>query len=80
MLIASKSGSRSKIPTTTLEVESKFPATPEVVALSLDFVSQVGSTATEVRNLLVIYLDAADLRLARSKHTLCCRTGGLDKG
>ncbi|AIN82583.1 MULTISPECIES: CYTH and CHAD domain-containing protein [Corynebacterium] len=78
--MASKSGSKSKTPTAALEVESKFSATPEVVAPSFDFVPQVGSTTTEVRNLSAIYLDTADLRLTRSKHTLRRRTGGPDEG
>lgn len=78
--MASKSGSKSKTPTAALEVESKFSATPEVVAPSFDFVPQVGSTNTEVRNLSAIYLDTADLRLTRSKHTLRRRTGGPDEG
>ncbi len=80
MLMASKSGSKSTTPTAALEVESKFSATPEVVAPSFDFVPQVGSTTTEVRNLSAIYLDTADLRLTRSKHTLRRRTGGPDEG
>ncbi|WP_297451257.1 CYTH and CHAD domain-containing protein [uncultured Corynebacterium sp.] len=78
--MASKSGSKSTTPTAALEVESKFSATPEVVAPSFDFVPQVGSTTTEVRNLSAIYLDTADLRLTRSKHTLRRRTGGPDEG
>lgn len=78
--MASKSGSQSKTPTAALEVESKFSAAPEVVAPSFDFIPQVGSTTTEVRNLSAIYLDTADLRLTRSKHTLRRRTGGPDEG
>lgn len=78
--MASKSGSQSKTPTAALEVESKFSAAPDVVAPSFDFIPQVGSTTTEVRNLSAIYLDTADLRLTRSKHTLRRRTGGPDEG
>lgn len=78
--MASKSGSRTAPPSPALEVESKFSATPDAIAPTFDFIPQVGSTTTEVRNLSAIYLDTEDLRLTRSKHTLRRRTGGPDEG
>lgn len=63
-----------------LEVESKFSAGPDVVVPTFDFIPGVSSTTTEVRELSAMYLDTADLRLTRAKHTLRRRTGGPDEG
>lgn len=73
-------GRESAGPTAFLEVEARFAAPDEAVAPSFGFVPGVADAKSEVRELSAMYLDTADLRLTRAKHTLRRRTGGPDEG
>jgi inorganic triphosphatase YgiF len=67
--------------TEQLEVERKFDVDPPFVVPDLGGLPGVAVVAPPVtHDLVAIYRDTADLRLARSRITLRRRTGGPDEG
>ncbi|MCA0147015.1 CYTH domain-containing protein [Blastococcus sp. LR1] len=67
--------------TEQLEVERKFDVDPQFVVPDLGGLPGVAAAATPVtHDLVAVYLDTAELRLARSRITLRRRTGGPDEG
>ncbi|RBY92313.1 hypothetical protein DQ244_08540 [Blastococcus sp. TBT05-19] len=67
--------------TEQLEVERKFDVDPEFVVPDLSGLPAGARTSPpQTHDLVAVYLDTADLLLARSRITLRRRTGGPDEG
>ncbi|RZU33854.1 CYTH domain-containing protein [Blastococcus saxobsidens] len=67
--------------TEQLEIEQKFDVGPEFVVPGLAGVPGIATAGPPVvHDLVAVYHDTADLRLARARVTLRRRTGGPDEG